>query len=121
MQPPPPNAPFLTKHTEGARLSALHRGACPANQCRGSVQAVFPGTCGSRSYLPLRCPSPARHPADRSSCRPKRCPDRPGARLRALPAGTAPAPFQGSSLETSLMGGQIIRILIGDKCLFTSL
>ena len=32
VRPPPPNAPLLsTDHTEGARLSALHRGACPAN------------------------------------------------------------------------------------------
>jgi hypothetical protein len=28
-----------------ARLSALHRGACHANQCHGSAQAVFPATC----------------------------------------------------------------------------
>jgi hypothetical protein len=85
-----------------ARLSALHRGACPANQCRGSVQAVFPGTCGGRRYLPLRCPSPAGHPADRSLCRPKRCPDRPGAGLRALAAGTAPTPSIGRHRLTSL-------------------
>ena len=32
-----------------------------------------------------------------------RCPDRPGAKLRASPAGTAPAPLQGSSREASLM------------------
>ena len=56
----------VTEDTEGARLSALHRGACHANQGRGSVQAVFPGTCGGRRYLPLRCPSPAGHPAGRS-------------------------------------------------------
>ena len=30
-------------------------------------------------------------------------PDRPGAKLRASPAGTAPAPLQGSSREASLM------------------
>ncbi len=66
MRPPPPNAPCKNmKHTEGARLSALHRGACPANQCRGSVQAVFPGTCGVTGVTRRRYPSPAGHPADR--------------------------------------------------------
>ena len=33
--------------SETARLSALHRGACHANQGRGSAQAVFPATCAA--------------------------------------------------------------------------
>jgi hypothetical protein len=52
--------------SEAARLSALHRGACHANQCHGSAQAVFPATCVRRVLPTVRCPSPAKHPADRS-------------------------------------------------------
>ena len=44
----------------------------------------------------------AKHLAHRSSCRQGRCLDRPGARLRAPPAGTALAPAVGRHRSTPL-------------------
>src|SRR5208282_2043642 len=85
-----------------ARLSALHRGACHANQCHGSAQAALHAKQRAKAL-----PSPwlalaAMHLARRSLCRQGRCPDRPGAGLQAPPAGTALAPSLGCHRSTTL-------------------
>jgi len=104
----------LAQRLGRARLSALHRGT-RRGFTPGSARAALPGTTGCKRENPLRRQC-SEHLAVRSRAGRADAQAARGAGLRSLSARTAPAPFQGSSLETPFTSELGVSNNIGDKC-----
>ena len=100
-----------------ARLPALHRGACHANQCRGSAQAVFPATCAAagvtRRALSQSSDAPRRPvvvPADSM-------PEPPGSGVYRPARGNRTRSAFGSTLAKASLTSELpLRNRLSDKC-----